>query len=290
MKKIIENIFILLTVIFILAGCTGPLGGNPSVESEAGEEGTGFSLSISRYAGWFTQVLENLADRQISRNFEIREIEQVSSRAFILAERVVVTIYDSGDVPVLSQEYSIGLEGTDFECSVTIPPGSGYGLTVDIYNNQVSADEPVVSGGIPGLDVVSGTMTPVSIVCTPNAPTPLYSGTSADISIVPYVLDGDYSVISSGGELWFELTAPDSGTVTLSPVFDEGITHVVGIFDSQGYCLDDYNWYGQMPSAGSLVFSELTPGEIYYLALIAIADSGASVSGSVTLEEIVPVC
>lgn len=157
-KKIITVLSILTTLIVVLTGC--PMALDPvdslniqppetKVESE-----TGITITVPRIAPGI-----------------IAAATQNTSRAIAFTDSVEIIVKDSSNTVISSNVFNPDFDGSMIvNCSVEVAPGTGYSLTVNIYNNYVSEINPVVSGTAAGIDVTSGITTSVTVTCIPVNP------------------------------------------------------------------------------------------------------------------------
>lgn len=268
MKRINLTFIIGLATAMLFFSCA-PVSDSSPFMSDSTEKG-GIRIEVPLFAPW-------LADA-----FGTPGPDSELTRAFGLAENVEVLVVGSEEREE-RWTFSQDLTGNSFVRTIPLASGEEYRVTVNIYNNQVSETVPMVSGSLEDVSVSAGEMTPLTVTCLPVAPAVLEPDGPLDISLVPYVLNDDYSVETNGGELWFEAVGPPDGTLVLSPSLPEGIIFMAGVFDSAGIYLEDFTWYNQTPDKEPLVVSDLIPGETYYLVLMTLGDTQAPVEGTLTL-------
>ena len=218
-------------------------------------------------------------------------------RAFLVADRVEIAVHD-GDgteiaagtfTPDIMHDPETGTEST--VVSLTVPEGSGYTLTADVYNLNVSDTDPVVTGTSGAFTVEYDAATQVSVSCVPVSATPLTAGTPVTLSQVSTTVDTsgeDWVITAGGGESWFSFTAPTSGVMELD--FDLPEAGDIGqfrmafrYFDSTGAFISGgcNNEVGALHGDGSLYNHTFTPGETYYFGCTLLGD-GSERSFTVT--------
>ncbi len=200
-------------------------------------------------------VLDELNSNEIQR-----KDSDDSSRAFVVSDNVVVSIYQAG-VFVKSQEAS-----ANNSIEIVLDEGI-YTLSIDIYNNENSSIDPSVSGISDEFVVTAGVATSVHVKLLPVSPSVAEEGSV--VSLTDYT-NGDYDMFSNytdlfGSEHWYEITPSTSVTTIESVNSDSG-------FNSAQFVL--YNNLGEFVDGANL-FSVLTldtiPGETYYLAVLPMA-------------------
>lgn len=139
-----------------------------------------------------------------------------NSRAFGVIDVAKFKLY-SGDT--LVEIYEINLSGLSFDdepgSTLLVAPEGVYTLSVDIFNNDNSLTEAVVSGVSNTFTVVANEIVNVYITTFPNNPVELTESVTYSLSsteFVPTVYEGLYYVIP-GSEKWFKFTASTDDTL-----------------------------------------------------------------------------
>ncbi|HCM28587.1 MAG TPA: hypothetical protein DIC34_18990 [Treponema sp.] len=234
------------------------------------------------------------------------------SRAFGFASRVDIALYpsDNPDSPIeggwsFVPDYQAGgkydsSRGGVNGYRIEVPSGSGYALSVKVYNSTVSSTEPTAVGRVEDLVIEEYEITPVSVTCAPTSSTPLVFGSSAEFALTP-TLESDtefligteawYKIGGIGG--WVELKAEnlswsaedDSGFAVAAPagsvrgmIEGPSISPTAGIFvavfSNDGAALGD-PWNPKRISVreaeGSL-YLLTEAGASYYLCAVAYGD------------------
>ena len=265
MKKIISIVFA-VTVIFMMffTGCQFSL--NPLALDDTGTDGvledgistvpsgeinTGVTFTIPRYAPWI--------------------VAAVQPRAFAFVDGVQITIFDSGSAEVTSETfYPEDAAGSEnITCSVVIAEGTGYTAQVEIYNDLMSETIPMVSGTSDPFDITEGAVTQVPVLCTPLSPVELTMvNTDYTVTMAATPLDAGGYPIANGGEAWYSITAPSTGYFDISVDLPADYSYYYAVFDSTGAMIVYFTDYIGGPGPG-VIHGQGTPGESYYMALIA---------------------
>ncbi len=147
---------------------------------------------------------------------------EVSAQAILFATSARLELYQNGDDPVetwlLNDDDGLTTIGEDgpprLEAFLPIDAGSGYSLTVTVYNSKVSSVDAVVEGTSEPFAVTAGVSEPVAIVALPANPVvfdPNGDTDSLSIAQTPYQFgqggpeDPDLVFTGFGGEAWYEL-------------------------------------------------------------------------------------
>lgn len=299
MRRILPAIVMALSVLMLASSCSGLLSflgfvesENPSSESDGPvvdatnpPVATGVRVGVAHVAPWLSEVLAAPAGPSA---YTPQPAAIVSSQALVAADTVEVTVDDSGGVEILRETRTLDLANPTASLDVAVPSGNGYTIQVDVYNTDVSATEPVVSGTATGVSVAEGALSAVTITCTPSSPILLDEGTSEGMDVVPWVLDSGGQLVSVGGEVWFELVAPASDSVLFSPSLPAGYTYAASVFDATGLLVPEYNMYASDLLSSDLRISGLTPGDTYYVALIPVGATDDPVTVEAQWTELVP--
>jgi hypothetical protein len=137
-------------------------------------------------APWLSELLAAPSGRP---QYSYAHAAIVWSRALVVADIVEVNVYDSGGVEILRATRALDLADPTASLDVAVPSGDGYTIQVNVYNTDVSATEPVVTGTAGSVSVAEGALSAVTITCTPSSPTRLNEGKPQTLSVVPWVLE-----------------------------------------------------------------------------------------------------
>lgn len=278
----------------LLAGCFNLL--QPNDTAPTGETGN-VRVSIPHYAPWLGQPL-NLDS---SFGFASRALGTAAAtaapRAYLIADQVVLTVFDASDVEVYSETFTVDEvyspeegDGT-VDLSITLDAATGYTMRADIYNLDESITDPMVSGMSSSFDVTDGGVSDVAITCVPFNPTELVMDTQETFTQVTTIMDGGTGEITSlGGETWAGVTAPANGALWFDvDLPDEVLGLALRAYDDTGVYLSDV-WFRVDPpdgsgtllgGDGSISVSGLTPDETLYMVFALIGD-GSSQSFTLT--------
>jgi hypothetical protein len=174
----------------------------------------------------------------------------VSSRAIAITTQAKVTVTESDGTtnvvnPVTSSVATTLESGSTVSLSLpNIPAGSGYIVTLSLYNTNSSSSAPTVTGKATGVSVSAGGTTSLTILCTPASPTALTVSQASDASV------------PSNGEAWYSL-AVTAGT-TYYVYNENGATcsnMVLGVFDGSGNYQDsEYNYIEYTPTVSGTAY------------------------------------
>ncbi len=251
MKKILSIITITAIIIASIVGCQNPMitdfpgSVSPDVAPNGEEITTGVTFIIPRYS----PLLESF--------FE----QKSHSRAFLIAHKVEVTIYDSIEHTNIIKTETFNDPSTSggghYSCSLVLPPGQGYSAKVDIYNIAVSDSEPVVSGYSEAFDITEGAVIQAPVTCIPVNPISLAANTQYDTTIKTFFEAP--TELAFAGELWFEMLVPASGYFEYTIDLAEGLRAQQFIYNSEGVFISN----NRGPYWG-----EATPGETLYIGIL----------------------
>ena len=289
------GLFSLLTIAVMVVSCSGPMDMS-SVVQDLADEGstdpqespepveTGISLTIPRFSPFFEAAITDAAAADEESSGDL------SSKAFAVVDRFVVTVYDGEGGIVAEQPYNIGSNtiGGDQRCTFSVLEGSDYTVDVDIFNDDVSTTEAVVSGTVTGINIVADQVTPATVICLPTNPTPVPWEESFVVpGATTSAVDGGGSVLSTGGEYWVSFTAPASGALRMhSTVSLAGVDLVLGLFTDAGLAVQSFLVSEAVDGDGAIIIEGLTPGELYYGGMLPVYTSEASTNIDLTFEEL----
>ena len=305
LSTVLMTLVILGFILAVLAGCWSPLGGNPRANLDSQGK---VVVNLPPYAPWLGSLMDKANP---PGSFTLRSLT-AQSRAFLVADYVVLTVFNSSSVEVSQKSFNPSSfyfaedgNGT-VEYTLTLEEGTGYTIRADIYNLDESDTEPMVSGMSTPFAILAGADTPVAITCTPLNPTTLVLDTQESFNQVSSVIDEQTGEPASlGGETWVSAVAPSNGLLLLNVDLPEGSYLGMGLYDSEGRLLTNvnYNVYpgnqgnNLLSGDGYIQFSGLTPSEIIYLVFVLIDDGGtenfsinpsspSSISGTITVSGI----
>lgn len=266
----------IIAVVLLAGGCGTPFlpdvdGMNPPPGAPNGGGGvsTGVTLRIPHLAPWIRALWAPSGS---------------GARAIGVSDAVEIIVGQGvGEVLRRNVSHDDDLAQT-IECAIGLPAGTGYEITVNIYNHQVSTDLPVVSGTASGVTVVEGQRTAITITCTPTNPVPVSLDAATSVELVPFGMYGD----PTGSEVWFQFTAPSSGYLRVTPSFAGIHQAAVGLFDAAGIIVGDQTVMNTITSAPSIFLTGMGAGQTYYLVVAVTASDSALKSGTLLLEEVVP--
>jgi Leucine-rich repeat (LRR) protein len=265
-----------IAITFLIAGCGMPFLPNPGDSSQTPAtpgtaEGvvTGVTIRVPHVAPW----LRALWSPGVSR-----------ARAIGVSDAVEVIVTQGGS-EVLRRNVSHDDDLAEtIECAIGLPAGSGYEITVNVFNEQVSPDDPVVSGTATGVTVLEGQRTALTITCTPTSPVSVDLGTPVAVNLVPFGTYGD----PTGSEVWLQFTAPASGYLRVTPTITDIQQTAVGLFDTAGLIVDNQTIMDTITGNPTILLTGMDSGESYYLLVGVTASDQDLKSGTVLLEEFVP--
>lgn len=280
---------ILLFLLFHFS-CSNPLtdSGSGSVETggDTADSGGNVRLSIPRYAPWLLFAVED-AEETDSSPFASKSIATPQPRAYMVADEVVVTVWDDQEPATLVKTETFTPQSFNPDpvvCSLNLIADNTYTVDVEIYNLDVSDTQPVVAGRYEDFTVVDGVINDVSITCVPAAPELInLDDPAVDLSMITTQLDQDGYPTEAGGEVWVSFTAPANGAVILPLTLPADTMLGLQFFDSQGLPLE-----GEEPflveESGSGHLTDLSPGETYYMAMGLVAESRIEQSFSMEVQ------
>lgn len=295
LPKIITALILVLSIMAGFSGCENPTQPDPSdpgTDTGGGDlqnPGTGtLSVSIPTVAPWLDELFS--ADSG-GAGFD-------GSRAFAVAGRVVLSVYDSASNLVgTPEEFTPGTFADEgLTRTMELAVGTGYTLDVDIYNDYESATDPTVTGTSAAFDISEGQTTDVTVTCTPASPTELTLGAgTTSFTQTNHVVDAESSITATGGETWISFTAPANGSVMFTVDIPDTLAIGIALYDAQGMPASGLN---SRESDGALYFTGLTGSALHY-GLVIIADQtttnqaeqsftlaaaqGYSISGTITV-------
>lgn len=243
------------------------------------------TLKIPRYIPSFTEVLR--ADSTID-----------PGRAMIFADSVYYALYNREGYLVFSSTGYPDAVG-DLEISLSnIPWGSGYYMYIEIYNLDVSATDPVVSGTTDPFDVdMDDDDVEISAVMTPESPTVLNSSQtefSGEMigTIISLESDPDTGQIvvipqDLGGERWFSYTAEADGTVSFLLIPGEDSFASLLVFNEDSSSFEQYMSTGYPFSTGTPAeaYLDVLEGETYYLGAAIASDTHSNQEYTLIMDE-----
>lgn len=251
------------------------------------------TVSIPPYAPWFGVLME---ETSTLGRFSPRSLA-LQSRAFLVADRVVLTVFDSEGMEIASTSFDPAAfyfseeGGAAVEHSLTLDVGTGYTIRADIYNLDESAVNPMVSGISAPFTIAAGVNTPVAITCIPEDPTLLVLDAAETFSQISSVVDMDAGLpLAMGGETWISVEVPGNGILVLNVDLPESSYLGMGIFDEDGLAITaglniimypSYEKYHWLAGDGYVQLGNLPVGTTIYFVLVLIGD-GNSKSFSVT--------
>jgi hypothetical protein len=222
-----------------------------------------------------------------------------SGRAFIYAPQVRIRIYHPMDQVTPYREFleTTTLEGPGHVQAIplTLPVGTGWKITVDIFNDaQPEGMENTVRGEVFGVEIVYGGENRIVVTCfpvySPNLPEEGLVEESRNVSVYDPSLGEGGTFTTIGGEIWMSFQ-PSGSVLSLSfaPVGNDSVVYAT-IFNDQG----KYLYSGLSPSftdpeAGSSVQLDmgLTPGSTYYLCAIPIVlPESVTTADAVTIQNL----
>ena len=176
-----------LIVLLILASCSmGFLDDSPTQVNTEENSGT-IRITVPLISSRITSALSSAG---LEKDASARTL---SSRALMIADRVEFELFNNIGGLVDSWTLFNTLSGGDDLSYVTegrlVTTGTGYTLYANVYNEDVSDTEPVVSGSLSGIDIAVGVTTNAYITCVPNLSTYVYESVSTTLSMPPSVYD-----------------------------------------------------------------------------------------------------
>lgn len=137
---------------------------------------------------------------------------------------------------------------TDSSVDWEVPVGTGYTLSVEVFNTAVSSDTPTVEGRSESFDVTADETTSVEVTCLPVNPTALTVGGAAQ----------DFT-LSASGEEWFSFSSDGCSYIDLSFTPTDTSSYIaLRVFDS----------------AGSLCYAEMVTGSETFTMSTSYVDEG----------------
>lgn len=237
-----KNILSIITVLLFL-GCNNTGIGNDDKVDNKGQ----VSLNIP--------VVSSIVSDHINE-----ELKLYKNRAMLIADVVEYEIYDNAGL-VQSGSFSTGPMGG--EELISIVPGT-YTISVDVYNNDVSDIEPVVSGISDSFTVVVGATTPVLINAIPNNPTLITADDIITLNSSDFVITNPYTISDMGSEIWFKYTSSYDIT-KISVDFVDGTystDYYFVVYDEQGNPISNSS-----AQAGGIYLNGAA-GDIYYIGVL----------------------
>ncbi len=233
------NKVILGTLFLVLLGC------NTSLTEKKGS----VNISIPTVSKVVLSALNSSANND--------KLDKDSTRAFVISDSVVISIYQSGSF-IESFQFN-----SDSDTKINLDEGE-YSLTIDVYNYDNSQEVPVVSGSSESFTITAGLETSVHVKLLPVEPVTAVE--SSVVSVTDYnngMYYSEYNFVSYiGSEHWYEIIPSTTVTTIESINSDSG-------FNSAEFVL--YNNLGEflygIDLMSGLLFDSV-PGEIYYLAVL----------------------
>ncbi|MBI9102840.1 MAG: hypothetical protein JEY99_10525 [Spirochaetales bacterium] len=252
--------------------------------------GANVFLKIPTISSQVLETVEGYAESEGSRT--------LTSRALLINNKSTVKLYSSDGTLLetwnielsASSRASMGIE-TEYNAGFLVPVGTGYSMSVDIFNLAVSDTEPVVTGTSSSFDVVAGTSLSLEIACIPAEPSPLEESVDSPvIDLLPSHIDtSDRSATQWGSERWFSIVPTSNLTVVeLIQAETLEISQFIGIYDEEGHLIDTISNIGLIKmSAKALSATKIipisvqsyygssatfitTPGKTYYIGAVDI--------------------
>ncbi len=301
-KQIVYGI-LFITAFLVTAGiisCSAPMeltyGDVASQEGISEEDaepvGTGLTITVPRFSPFFEAAVGELVDESGDT-----APEGGSSKAFAVADEYRVTVYNSEGTEIQTSLHTTGAGSVVGSLSNTISlgEGTGYSVTVDIYNTDVSTGTPVVSGTATGIDIIENQTTPATVICLPVNPTPVPWESAFILTDAnsPYIMttsvDGGGNVLATGGEYWVSFTAPASGALRIHPVITNAsgnVDLVLGLFYVNGVAFESFAVSQALDADGAVLLGDLSPDTVYYGGFIPISDTQEAVGVQLTFESL----
>lgn len=238
MHRTINSVFlaaISLAAMIVALGCAGGAGtSEPAAQSQTGK----LSLSLPATASWISALQAKSAGKDAARAFACADWARVSiTDASGNAVMNPVCLYLTNDFST----YPGALADSSAATVSGIPAGSGYTVSIDIYNTKVSTTSPVVSGNTGGVSVSEGATTSVSITCVPVSPTALALGDEKTLSLSPR------------GEAWYSIAASAETSYYLTQTDGDAM---LALFDASGALLaSGYTEVSYAASANTTIYA-----------------------------------
>jgi hypothetical protein len=188
MNKWHRLVLLFLTLVFAFS-CSQP--NSPPV---AGKASTGaLSIELSHMADWLALYAKS------------------QSKALLYATSVKVTIQNSSNVDVIAPAIiaisanNAGSGTATVPTVNSIPTGTGYKVTVSVYNSATSAIDPVVVGTKTSVSITKDATTNITLVCTPPTTTTIAAGSG------PFNL-----AVAQDAEAWYKIHFLSGSQYTIS--------------------------------------------------------------------------
>lgn len=239
-------------------------------------------LSIPLIPTYLTDALNDL-DRSVIPQMSAagKAIAVGDSKATGFAQRVHIEI--TGPENRTFDLYP-GTGSNNIMASQLLMEGSGYGVTVSVFN-QTMSDTVWRTRGTASFEVELESITPVTVLCTPNSdivqsipagPTPTEITGAVPSSIVMDLMQ----IATPGSEFWFLIDGSgfDSTTVTIDHDGVDGVTGFVclSLFDSYGLHLQTVFSPGLASlTEGPLSLSFPSAGMQHYVCVMPLTNASA---------------
>lgn len=158
---------------------------------------------------------------------------------------------------------------------LSVTPDTGYTLEALVYNTLTDPDRPVVRGESEVFDAAAGMTIHVPIVCLPENPVTLETGTGTEVTLTPLVGSYGTGLDSPGQEAWFTYTTgatEESILFTVTPTDPAMDGHYLLIFNSMGYYEEGFGDYDAMTETDGpfLYLFPCIPDTTYYVNALAM--------------------
>ncbi len=252
------KLLITLGLIFILSTCS------MFVLEQEKEADTGPSGSVNINVSHISGVLKDA----LSKTNQALEARSSNDRAFLVADQVYITLFNSAGAIVDSIVVTEAL--MDVGISLVATPGADFTVEVEIFNLDNSTLFPVATGVSVPFTIMDGANTDVSVVCLPvdyvffpeNIGSPVI-----DLISVPadFMSDGGDGPTDLGSETWFMVQPTTTKTTfKLIPLLESEASQIGIVYNGDGTQIGSEPMFGFM---GTLVLDTI-PGATYYIGVV----------------------
>ena len=190
----------------LLTSCDQPAAASARTTAETGK----LAITIPRVAFWID------SDGSAAKS--------ISSRAFAYADKIVIDVlYDGKSLLSAPIESSIEPLTSSTQIEASLPVGSGFTITAEVFNLAVSETVAVTRGEAEGVTVVENETTATTVTCLP---------------VDPIALAFDEPVthtINAEGELWYSVDVQQGAVYYIA---QNNSSFRIGLFGADGLYID----------------------------------------------------
>jgi hypothetical protein len=162
----------LLLVLFTVSACAD-LFNDPRATGTVNTHNGSLVIQVPAIASWVARGMQlQSSDLPMGEDDQSRTLS-ASNRAMWLADSFILRIYNQDGKDVVTTLTSVVNASGTLTVSATVPVGTGYTITVSLFNHVVSRSLPVVHGRVENVTVSASAATTVNLRCTPFEPTPI---------------------------------------------------------------------------------------------------------------------